>query len=72
MHAVTQTLVGMLEEDMGSQAATVSPLRGFAYQAVGSMAQRVPQLLGGRTDIAQLFFRGEPAACCLGEFAWGV
>ncbi|KAG1660153.1 hypothetical protein FOA52_007810 [Chlamydomonas sp. UWO 241] len=43
---------GDRKEDMASLA-----MRGFAYQAVGSMAQRLPALLSGRTDVAQMFFR---------------
>ncbi|KAG2487332.1 hypothetical protein HYH03_014048 [Edaphochlamys debaryana] len=31
-------------------------LRGFAYQAIGSLAQRVPELLRPRIDIARRFF----------------
>ncbi|GLI60137.1 hypothetical protein VaNZ11_002209, partial [Volvox africanus] len=31
-------------------------LRGFAYQAIGSLAQRVPELLQPRIDIAKRFF----------------
>ena len=52
---------GLLESlaEGGAQDTASMTLRGFAYQAVGCLAQRVPQLLGGRTDIAQHFFRGE-------------
>lgn len=34
-------------------------LRGFAYQAVGSLASRVPEALGADVDLAVAFFDGE-------------
>lgn len=43
---------------------TAVTLRGFAYQAVGSLASRVPEVLSGRVDLARSFFTAlaeEPA-----------
>ena len=46
---------GSLIELFGNMPPDHSP----HFQAVGCLAQRVPKLLGGRTDIARLFFKGE-------------
>jgi proteasome component ECM29 len=64
-------LQGLLETFGGGEASEALPqdqascsLRGFAYQAVGCLAQRVPSLLVSRIDIARLFFKAladEPA-----------
>lgn len=61
--SMLQNLLQSLEEDTSASASAVA-IRGFAYQAIGSLAQRIPKMLGGRTDVAQLFFRAlseEPA-----------
>ena len=43
---------GPLPQDQASLS-----LRGFAYQAIGCLASRVPALLSDRVDIARLFFK---------------
>jgi hypothetical protein len=55
----SQGLLSSLQEGEAATDAASLANRGFAYQAVGCLAQRLPQLLGGRTDIAHLFFKGE-------------
>jgi hypothetical protein len=61
-----QGLLATLEAGEGAGAAseggsldhTAMTLRGFAYQAVGILAGRLPEVLSGRVDVAHSFFSG--------------
>ncbi|GAX79566.1 hypothetical protein CEUSTIGMA_g7007.t1 [Chlamydomonas eustigma] len=58
--SMLQGLLNSLEGDDLSQATNDTSslaLKGFAYQAVGCLSQRAPQIFWGRTDVAELFFR---------------
>ncbi len=51
-----QGLLGVLDEEPAASDAATQLQRGFAYQAVGQLAGRLPALFAGRTDIATRFF----------------
>lgn len=53
-----QGLLDALDDSAGAVDAPTQALRGFAYQALGDLAARVPSLVAGRVDLAQRFFAG--------------
>lgn len=77
---VVKGLLSSLDDsDAAAQDAASLSSRGFAYQALGSLAQRVPALFSDSPDVARRFFRAlaeEPpgvratvqeAVSCLGQ-----
>lgn len=53
-----QGLIRTIEDSAGGGDQASMTLRGFAYTAVGCLAQRVPTLFHSRIDIARNFFAG--------------
>lgn len=65
-----QGLLATLDEAGRSLDSAAMSARGFAYQAVGSLAGRLPSLLHGQLDVARRFFDGGSRAVLCGLQAW--